>query len=414
MAADGDGILHSLAPGDLRRLPWVLFYPKTDSEEVRRAWLGNQPAVVLDYQEWLGQRRRTSPLVALLHELLRFYPADLPTFGDWLELLRRSVNGARSPALQQLDPDLFLRSGDRKVVARMVADRQADVEKLGLTPGLARCEFLRSGARKVMRATSQHIRSGKISREEIDGLLNVLELDDGLRFRNAEMYRETAEALLLPFAEKQDNNPLGMEKVCAWFVRRFGDPRLHAHGYRWRDVPDEARKIVVKWLVRGTFEQFFQLLQHTAYDRHWRYRQAFWKRYLQHNMVEEAWFVLGTRARTMLRRISNKESTWNNGTLAGAASDQSVLLMRIGGVTIAEWSHNGSCRIWCEENVSAPRLYDDDYARAQLVCNSADFVQPHHSSASGGWQSHVARQIKRYTGRTVATQEVHYDGTVYG
>ena len=399
-AADGGGI-QQLKTGDLRRLPWVLFHPKARSEADRRLWLGSRPAVAHDYREWLRQRMRTVPSLALVHEFLRVYPVDLPTFREWLRILHVSVRDARSTALQRLDLDLFERDGDLKVVARMVADRQADVGSFGLSPGLARCAFIRSGARKHLRETGRRIKAGTVRHDEIDGLLHVLELDGGLRFMDGEMCRSAAKALLLPFAKNQHYEPRSLDTLCAWFVRRFGDPRIRAHVHKWRDVPREARMIVIKWLVRGTFEQFFQLLRHTAYDRHWRYREAFWTAYLERNMVEEAWFVLGGHARTLLRGISQRDLPQSNGVLSGAAADQSVLLMRIGGATVAEWSHNGSCRIWHQGSQWAPDLYDDEYHRSKLACSTADFVQPHHGSQTGRWQYMVAEQIEQYTGRSV-------------
>ena len=45
------------------------------------------------------------------------------------------------------------------------------------------------------------------------------------------------------------------------------------------------------------------------------------------------------------------------GRLSGASPEQSVLLLRMSGVTIAEWSHNGSCRMWLDGNKDAPKLY---------------------------------------------------------
>ena len=403
-AADGDGI-RQLNTGDLRRLPWVLFHPKARSEADRRLWLGGRPAVARDYREWLRQRRRTAPSLALIHEFLRVYPVDLPTFREWLRILRVSVRGARSTALQRLDLDLFEWDGDLKVVARMVADRQADVGSFGLSPGLARCAFIRSGARKHLRETGRRIKAGTVRHDEIKGLLNVLELDGGLRFMDGEMCRSTAKALLRPFAKGQRNDPRSLDTLCAWFVRCFGDPRMPAYGHRWRDVPTKARMVVVRWLVQGTFEQFFQLLRRTAYDHHWRYRQAFWTAYLERNMVEEAWFVLGTHARILLRGISKRDLPESNGALSGAAADQSVLLMRIGGATVAEWSHSGSCRIWRQGRQWAPDLYDEQYHRSELACSTADFVQPHHASEKGRWQYMVAEQIEEYTGRSVGHRQ---------
>ena len=403
-AADSDSIL-DLKRVDLRRLPWVLFYPGANSVEACRSWLGARPEVTRDYQNWLVTQRRRGTVRALVHEFLRVYPVDLPTFQDWLWLLRYLTEYAASRALQEVEPDLFVPNGDGIVVGRMVANRELDVGKLGLKPGLAQCHFLRCGTLKHLRVTNHRIKAGKSRRAEIDRLLSFLELDDGLRFDDGKMCGETAKALLLPFADPSHAGSASLDMVCAWFVRCFGDPRFPAHGREWRHVPKEAKTVVDRWLVRGTFEQFFQLLSYTAYDYHWRYRKAFWRAYLQRNMVEEAWFVLGHKARAILKHISSDESTWRNGALFGGNFNHSVLLMRIRGTTVAEWSHSGSCRIWRRGNRRAPKLYHDTYDRDWLASGTADFVQRHDGSDKGRWQDSIARQLQEYTGRTLRRGE---------
>lgn len=397
-AANSDGI-GCLGRVDLRRLPWVLFFPKADSAETRHSWLGGRPEVARDYRNWLVTQIRTSTVLALVNEFLRVYPVDLPTFEQWLRLLRDLRESATSPGLQQLEPDLFALHGDGKIVRRMVASRETDVRKLGLKEGLARCEFLKSGAREHLRATSRRLQNEENSREETEDLLNFLELDDGLRFGDGRMCGETANALLLPFAEESPAGSASLEMVCTWFVKRFGDPRLPAHDHRWRYVLPEAKNVICGWLVRRAFEQFFLLLDYTAYDYHWRYRKAFWKAYMQHGMVDEIWLILGRSARINLKHIS--DDNLPDGELLDADANQSVLLMRIKGTTVAEWSHNGSCRIWRKDNLSAPKLYRPRYYRNYLVSRTRDFRQRHDGSPQGRWQGLIARQIGEYTGQEV-------------
>lgn len=396
-AANSGGI-GCLGRVDLRRLPWVLFFPKADSAETRRSWLGGRPEVARDYRDWLVTQRRTGTVLALVNEFLRVYPVDLPTFGQWLGLLRDLRERAASPGLLQLDPDLFAANGDGIIVRRMVASRETDVGKLGLKEGLARCEFLKSGARKDLHATGHRIRTDGSRREEIGSLLSFLELDGGLRFDDGRMCGETANALLLPFAEESPTGSASLEMVCTWFVQRFGDPRFPAHDRRWRDVLPEAKNVICGWLVRKTFDQFFELISHTAYDYHWRYRKAFWMAYTQRNMVQEAFVVLGRSARIILRHIP--EADLPNGELLGAEANHSVLLMRIEGTTVAEWSHNGKCRIWRRGNLDAPELYHAKYYRDDLR-EDRDFAQVHYGSREGRWQGLIARQIGEYTGGVV-------------
>jgi hypothetical protein len=50
--------------------------------------------------------------------------------------------------------------------------------------------------------------------------------------------------------------------------------------------------------------------------------------------------------------------------------DQSVLLMRLGDLVIAEWSHNGAMRFWKADSKAAPEFHLTDYNGADLRSGS--------------------------------------------
>src|SRR5207253_11110998 len=58
-----------------------------------------------------------------------------------------------------------------------------------------------------------------------------------------------------------------------------------------------------------------------------------------------------------------------HGRLAGGDPDHCVLLLRIGTAVIAEWSHNGTCRVWLENDKYCPKFYRNQYSRAELRSN---------------------------------------------
>ena len=96
---------------------------------------------------------------------------------------------------------------------------------------------------------------------------------------------------------------------------------------------------------------------------------------------------------------------WRGGFDAGAArllrgygveATHSVLLLRIKGVTIAEWSHNGSCRMWKRGNRAAPKLYEPEYTRSELT-DGCDFRQTHVGADQGRWQNYVAALLQGET-----------------
>ena len=379
--------LEGVSSRDFQRLPWVLFYEPREHRRTRRkgstGWLGGKPRVIQDYRRWLSRARRARSVQALLHEFLRVYPTDLRTFDDLREVLQVSVFSSSSPP-----PSL------RKW-------RQRCLTHAGFDAGLARCEFLKSGIRKYLRSISPQLARNRVTIPSLDRLLTLLECDGKLRFDVRLVRVEVASALLRPFVDGPPESAI-RERLQSFFVRHFGHPNLRSRKHKWVGVPHDIRRVVIRWLVERVLDQFFLLVKETALDRHWRYREAFWRAYLRDGLIDDIWFLLGTRAEEHLRNINRKNDlTESTGLLHHAGGDQSVLLLRMPGVTIAEWSHNGSCRCWLDGNRNAPKLYQKEYSRHTLMQGS-DFAQPHFGSERGYWQDRVADWLRENTGATVS------------
>ena len=177
-------------------------------------------------------------------------------------------------------------------------------------------------------------------------------------------------------------------------------------------MPDDVTRVVIRWLVERMLEQFFLLVKETALDRHWRYREAFWRAFLDRELIEDIWFVLGRRAADELRKMNkNDGGLGTTSDLRGGQSDQSVLLFRMPGVTIAEWSHNGSCHMWLDGTSGTPGLYKPVYSAAELRHSKRYFTrasqdrripgvhsQRHVGSEYGGWQDRIAVWLLDNTG----------------
>lgn len=400
-----------IQPRDLRRLPWVLFFPP---EQTRTGWLGAEPRFLKLYCGWLLEGRRTRSVLALLHEFLRVYPVGLRTFGDLRKVLHRAVNSGSSPppSLQKWrkrcgDWKLLSMGGDRSFVENLVSasDAVGDVLlRAGFDAGLARAGFLNSGIRAYLPRAESLLNQNRLKSAQIDRLLKLLELDGELRFGNTAMRTDVATALLRPFVQR---SPAPATKECMqpFFLRHFRDPRLGTGKHLWSGVPDEIRRVVIRWLVERTLEQFFLLVKETALDRHWRYREAFWRAFHEHGLIDDIWFVLGPRARGILRKTNKKnDESETSAGLHDAESDQSVLVLRMPGVTITEWSHNGSCRIWLDGNNRSPGFYESRYSRNELL-DGADFKQAHQGSDRGYWQDAIAQWLRENTGVEIARGE---------
>lgn len=396
-----DQSLHRIARRDLRRVPWILFYGPNQAD-----WLGANRYFVTQFGRWLSSGLRSSSARSLLHEFLRVYPTTLITFFDIRRLLRRTIEVSESsrPSLRRwqqrcLKFGLLNADQGRSFVERVVSDSDnpdSHLREAGLHAGLERSGFLRSGVREFLQMVTLR-QQQRLGPPQLGRLLKVLELNGGLRFGTPAARREIANALLSPYVHGSTGSRT-KEQLLSFFLRHFGDPRLRSGSRKWSGISDEILRVVTRWLVERVLEQFLTLIKETALDRHWRYREAFWRAFLTGNLIDDIWFALGSRAKLQLEHIKGyRDETEATADLRGAASDQSVLLLRMPGVTIAEWSHNGSCRFWLDGNGTAPKLYKSQYHRQDFM-RGADYVQPHDGSLQGRWQGLIVEWLRTEIG----------------
>ena len=405
--------LFALDRRDRRRAPWVFFYlpPEANSGE---NWLGGQPDFVRRYTRWMKRRGLPRPTLALLHEFLQAYPSDLPTFDPIRDALAELLGSGTRPSLRHARErcrkfQLLAPAGDVGFVRKAVAQEAFGgrpvtrvLASAGFDTGLSHCRFLRSGLRKYLdllarsEPEAEHFEPSRLHR-----LISLLEAGRGLRFRALRL--SIAEGLLRPFVREKPI--VESRKLLADFLlRHFGHPHLPTGRARWSRVPRNLREIFLEWLAERALEAFFSVMRDTALENHWRDRERFWRAYFDAGLVAEAWFALGEKAARKLKRLPDQEGA-ARGSLRGAGSDQSVLLMRIRGLpgfTVAEWSHNGACRAWIDGNPKAPRLYREKYGRHDMrhghgLMRGSDFNLSHR----GSWQDRLAAWMEEYTGESV-------------
>lgn len=392
-----------IAPRDLRRVPWILFHGHS-----RANWLGADRNMVTRFGQWLSGGVRSSSVRSLLHEFLRVYPSELDTFEDVRRLLSHAIGGSQSlpPSLLRwrqccrdfglLDADVGLSFVSNLVVSAS-DEPNAGLRQAGLDAGLETSGFLRSGIQKFLPRAKLLLEQNWLGPHPLGHLLELLELNGRLRFGGRSIRKEIAVSLLSPFLSRQAA-PKIEERLRPFFLQHFGDPRLPSGWHNWVGIPDDVRRVMIRWLVERALEEFLALIKETALDRHWRYREAFWRAFLQKNLIDDIWFALGLQAKRQLRRIRKQQGEIvTTANLRGAVSGQSVLLLRMPGVTVAEWSHNGSCRFWLDGNSGAPKLYEREYHKFDVM-SAADFTQAHHGSPIGTWQDKIAAWLRQNTG----------------
>jgi hypothetical protein len=202
-----------------------------------------------------------------------------------------------------------------------------------------------------------------------------------------------ATVLLLPWQERAPEDAL-RERITEFLLKHFKDPRIHPEN--WLKVPEEATAVLRRWLTRMALEQFLEVVDQVAERGYWMFRRPFWTSYDKRNVIDDAWVVFGPKAQLWARSLL--------GDLPGYGKidrprlpDHCILLLRIGGLTIAEVSHCGKCRIWKDGNGNAPRLHSGSY-RLREIEQGPDLEQVHMGSYGYTWQHSVAAFIQVNTG----------------
>jgi hypothetical protein len=224
------------------------------------------------------------------------------------------------------------------------------------------------------------------------------------RFR--ELRAAFAEALLLPFAGMEPARAT-RELIETELLGRLGDPRVDAAA--WAGVSAAAKDVMLRWLTEATLEAFIAIVRRHADPEHWRYREAFWRAFLRAGHIRTAQVAFGPAARQEVQTLARRENDPRLRVFArlegsGVLANHAVLLLRIGDLTLAEWSHTGALRIWKAGQRGAPRLEQRSFDAANLRDpKAAKFT--HHGSQSGSWQAAVAGAVLHETGIVVGRSE---------
>jgi hypothetical protein len=230
--------------------------------------------------------------------------------------------------------------------------------------------------------------------EDVIRVIAWVQDDDGKTYYVAHR-GAVANTLLLPWTEKIPDQNI-RQRVQSFLLETLSDPRIDRGA--WLGVDPAARDVMIRWLAQATLEQFLKVVDRVAARRQWDYRRAFWNAYIEKRVVANAWVAFGSNGAQVARRIAetSADSLMRRfATLGGSGADQAVLLLSIGDLIIADWSHNGKLRIWRRGNLSAPKFNLPSYVASDLRADS-EFDTVH--LPPDGWQGKAEAYIRRHTG----------------
>jgi len=347
----------------------------------------------------------------VMQEFIRTYPQQLSTFNLWREGLADllgHINGTKVNLWQTRSKKFFLLEEDgcaRFAGAWLKNDKVPNVifEEAGFEERLARSGFLMEVHKRLLSHTSKQLIKNMMNQKELERVLKFVE-SKNKTFRFSEKYAEIANSLLLPFANDYRLGDI-QETIHQFLIHHLKDPRIFRQN--WFGVSEKAQSVILRWIVGATLEDFFDLIDEIAKDAHWQYRRAFWQAYLRD--ISDAWIVLGPKAVYRSKRLIKDGTKPRHGRIVGGGiqSNQSVLLLKIGGMTISEWTHDGACRTWTMDSNDAPAFHKtSSYTRSELVGHPdpKNYFR-HDGSVKGKWQREIASWIFENTGIRVKQKD---------
>jgi hypothetical protein len=230
-------------------------------------------------------------------------------------------------------------------------------------------------------------------------------LDDIVGTPQPEFY----EAVVYPFLEEAPP-PEVQKKITSVLISRYRDPRLFMWpallGNDGRRRRDACLVAVRRWLSMEYLDLFIRIIEDTADDQ-FMPRKTFWLRYFERGYVTDLTLILATEAGQIAKQAQRASPDteymkWSN--LSGANSNQSVLLMRLGDLVIAEWSHSGALRFWRATNKAAPQFHKPAYVgqelrRGSMEVRVGDFTRDAiRHDKNGNWTTWARRAIEHHTG----------------
>lgn len=342
---------------------------------------------------------------ALIWVYLHNYEDNRPgiaLLGEWLSKVVNQWDWLWADRQRELS--LFNGHAATRSIASMVMSGKENVADILESRGLAGA--LQSGG-MASAAFSEMLRQYRENAglydagEIVSRLKRLLEWAalEGQKFSYPKLKTFFIESLLLPWAGRNPEDKI-INMTQSFLLDSFGDPRLG--GASWKSVDENAMRVVRGWLVKRALAQFLDVVDELALDHQWKYRRAFWMAYYNKGVISDAWVAFASNGATKAQQIARRheDNSWLSfGNLYGSGDpNHAVLILRIGNLTIADFSHNGKCRLWDSRNERAPKPYEKNYDRSDLVNSRAESEHIHSNSPGYLWQGRVASEINNVTG----------------
>lgn len=380
--------LAGLSERDWRLLPWALWHGEP--------CLAAEPRLLEALEQRLLARFRRRDVHALARAYLQEFSLDMPAGRRLAALLAGQVGMRGWPwAARHRAHALFdFEAAPGRLAAHVLHSHASIEEALALAglEGRGQRGMALAALLEALRGFRERMRQGLASEMERDRLCTWALAEDGRI--PAAVRPLLAEALLAPWTSGTPPSAL-REPIEQFVLRHYGDPRSRPRD--WLGVSEDAKSVFKRWLVKLALDQFLDVIDRFALEQHWIYRRAFWMAYYRAGAIDEAHVMFGRRGYMEARRLFGRDVSCAEleGGRKPVAPEHAVLLMRIGRLVVADWSHNGRCVVWPEEVAWAPPFGHTRYSSSQVYPEEqrGDWACTHAGSPSYSWQRRVRDHI---------------------
>ena len=367
----------------------------------------NNANVIDFYRDRVRQSSGKAIIKSVVRGLLFNWRDDLEEFGDFARLTKNIVSVQNRGWLSDVyNAELLEGQNSMKRIAIEALKSANNCEQYLNRQGLTYNMLTGSFSQKVFESMCLE-NSKRPTIAGYEALFNFFSFGDEFRFDHKKA--EFISSCLRPWVLQPA--PVEIKEYLLEELRSvFRDPRLNPS--HWHGVPENEKRVMFRWLAGESLDLFLDIVDRSAVERMWKFRRAFWMAYFEKEIITEAWVVFGEKAKGIydsvyLESAQSKEQIF--GTLKGGEYGHSVLLMRMGDYTVAEWSHNGQVWIWepGQEGRPPPSLYRRLYRKED--CRGAAGIQfgvSHLSSDTMSWQRKVSYEISQLTGRNISLHEL--------
>jgi hypothetical protein len=391
MAAIHAGQWQDVTKREWRQAAWCLW--------LKEMSLAHDPKVLEAYLGWLRLEGRISNYKRLVSAYLKDFDRNDKSFIEIANVLAGVVAEFDWPWREKHNQfHLFsMERGPQAVAAAVISSSipiQEALDEVGLIGDLA---FQGFGVESFRIALELY--KSEPNARLLDRILEWSCLDDAVQFG---VIRDAiANSLLLPWVNGGSELSQTMADTTRDFLlHHYKDPRLCSG--LWNGVDEDARSVMLRWLAKASLEQFLQIVDDIASPElktQWPYRRAFWEAYDRIGAIEEAWVAFADSGEQRARKMFHGKLNFGTLDSNGVQPNHAVLILKLSGLTIAEWSENGKCHVWLVGNEAAPKLYQStQYTRSQLTRLSNNEGVIHSASDRGAWQRKVEKFIRDNTG----------------